>query len=386
MTEKSSLSISEAPGSGGIRFSLPKRNFTPGNNHNPFGQNYGNKRRAQQQMFDAYKNQYRPQNAGSGPTHKGNARGSSSPQRTSGEEEAKRIPSPPPPPTSPKREDSRISVGAGGASPIVGSPGAQQQAQGDWPPSLKEYVSRAFASVTNEHQRDIVQNLLKKKLEDAFKSQRAQAIDWDKEPLPFAGISASSPATSSSSAPLLPFRFGLSPRKASRWGADGAGPGAAGFGVRGDGGRARMSRGRGAGGFQANSRRRSPAGYRRPRSYSRSRSRSRSRSYSRSSRSYSSSRSRSRSRSPKSRGSRKFDRRRLDHPVDYTPTKGRRKFRDLGSESDSDSSPRGSRTPPSQKRRSVVDRNSSLKKGARGRGRGRGKALPDRKDGKKTKK
>ena len=310
---------------------MPKRNFTPGNKRNPF-QNYSNKRRAQQEMFDSYRKQQqqhqpllRKDNESQGPR---------TVQHDDMDVDRGRIPSPPalPPSSSGKENGSSVPTSAGQP--------AGSDATGDWPPSLKDYVSRAFASVRNEGDRDSIQDLLKKKLTDAFNNGRTKLIDWDKEPLPLDSIQ-SSPAIR----PGLNFNH-----KNSRWGPTSAA--ASGFSFR-EGNRAPRGRGH----FQG--RRRSPPGYRRPRSRSRSRSRSSS-PYSRSSRSYS--RSRSRSRSPSSRGGRR-DRRRKD-----THAHGRKKFRDLGSESDSDSGSRNSRSPVAR-RRSFVDKRVAVK-GARGRGRG----------------
>ena len=293
---------------------MPKRNFQPGNKRNPF-QNYSNKRRAQQDMFDNYRNQQQQLR-----------QGNESPQRTvqhaDMDVDRGRVPSPPPPP-SPGKEN--------GQSAPSSAQSSGADATGDWPPSLKDYVSRAFASVRNEGDRDMIQDLLKKKLTDAFNSGRTKLIDWDKEPLPHEMLTSSP-----SIRPGLNFNH-----KNSRWGPS------PGFSLR-EGNRA----GRGRGHFQG--RRRSPPGYRRPRSRSRSRSSS---PYSRSSRSYS--RSRSRSRSPPSRGGRRDRRRNEPH--------GRKKFRDLGSDSDSDSGSRSSRSPV-PRRRSFVER--KVEKSARGRGRG----------------
>ena len=318
----------EPPGSG-IRFSMPKRGFQPGNKRNPF-QNYSNKRRTQQEIFESYRKQHLQQNA---------IHSNASPQRTVQHEDRAvdhgRVPSPPPPPSSPCKENV--------SSTPTTTQSTSADATGDWPPSLKEYVSRAFASVRNEAERDLIQDLLKKKLTDAFNSGTTKLIDWDKEPLPHESLTSSSPR------PGLNFN-----QKNSRWGST------SGFGLR-DGYRG----GRGRGHFQG--RRRSPPGYKRPRSRSRSRSRSSS-PYSRSSRSYS--RSRSRSRSPP-HGARRDNRRRKNH--------GRNKFRDLGSDTDSDSGSRSSRSPP--RRRSFVDKRIP-EKGARGRGRG---AKSGQKDGKKGK-
>ena len=261
------------------------------------------------------------------------------------EVERGRVPSPSPP-SSPCKENSTPS-----AASVPTSPSSGADASGDWPPSLKEYVSRAFASVKDEKDRDLIQDLLKRKLTDAFNTGRSKMIDWDREPLPHEAPLSSSPQ------PGLSFNH-----KNSRWGSSG-------FHLRG-GNRGRMGRV----GFQGH-RNRSPPGYRRPRSRSYSRSRSSS-PFSRSSRSFS--RSRSRSRSPPSRSSRRSRRK--------SELKGRIKFRDLGSESDSDSGSGTSRSPV-PRRRSFVDKRIP-EKGVRGRGLGRGAKANqlNKKDTKKGKK
>ncbi|CAL1526348.1 unnamed protein product [Lymnaea stagnalis] len=59
------------------------------------------------------------------------------------------------------------------------------EAAGEWPQPLKDYVQRAFASVVNESQKDQVERVLKEKLTRIFNSPGgANAIDWDNEPLP----------------------------------------------------------------------------------------------------------------------------------------------------------------------------------------------------------
>lgn len=263
-------------------------------------------------------------------------------------------PSPPPLPKSPtpvenegsslpaKKPESPLAPGGTGGPPAA----TGKAVQGDWPESLKSYVSRAFASVQQEHERDLVQDWLKKRLESAFLSGESNKIDWDKEPLPLESIQSTKQNFV---------------KRNSRWGSITSSPGFSGL----RGGKRGGFKGRGGGGFQGNRNRRSPPGYRRPRSRSpRSRSRSRSSSFSRSSRSYSSSRSRSRSRSPRhSKGRKGTNSRRW---VDNRSP--RRKFRDLGSESDSDGG-----SSPSGRRRSVVDsKRQTVKSAAAARGSGRG--------------
>ena len=49
----------------------------------------------------------------------------------------------------------------------------------------REYVQRAFASVTNEDEKDQVERVLKEKLTRIFNSPGgANAVNWADEPLP----------------------------------------------------------------------------------------------------------------------------------------------------------------------------------------------------------
>lgn len=307
------LYIAEAPGAGGIRFNLPKRN-----------------------NFNAGK---AFQNQGPGKNQQQNNNNS----MQSGDDQSKENDvtsvlrgTPPPPPASPSLEPDPEDKGK--SPPTTGNANPMQS--GEWPPSLKLYVSRAFNSVTREADRDVMEHMLKEKLTMAFNAGQASTIDWDNEPLPLEGMV---PKT----------RYGLAISKKTRWdlgitespreitsprgGFRGRGRGR-GFQDQRQG----MLQGR-QGLYQG--RRRSPAGYRRPRSRSRSRSRS-----------YSRSRSRSRSRSPR----RDRDRRDRHRTRERAP-----RFRDLGS--DSDSSRSNSTSPP--RRKSFVDKRIPVK----GRGRGRGK-------------
>lgn len=54
---------------------------------------------------------------------------------------------------------------------------------GDWPPALKLYVQRCFASVSDE-QKDEMEQVLKDKLTVRFKSGSAMSHNWDVEPIP----------------------------------------------------------------------------------------------------------------------------------------------------------------------------------------------------------
>ncbi|XP_067671084.1 leukocyte receptor cluster member 8 homolog [Haliotis asinina] len=159
----------------------------------------------------------------------------------------------------------------------------------EWPPTLKAYVQRAFASVKNDIMKDQVESWLKTHLTQLFESGEAMTIDWDNEPLPIV--------------------FGASPShgpkaKRSRWEME----------------QVRQRRGRGVRGPYTNNR---VPTYRR----SRSRSRSRSKSYSR---------SRSRSRSPPNRrkGSRRYQKSESSSSLSsdedrYSHPKDKRKFSKL---------------------------------------------------------
>ncbi|KAJ7390246.1 Leukocyte receptor cluster (LRC) member 8 [Desmophyllum pertusum] len=54
----------------------------------------------------------------------------------------------------------------------------------EWPPSLREYVQRAFEKCETEIDKDQTEQFLKNMLTSAFKDGTAWVVDWDKEPLP----------------------------------------------------------------------------------------------------------------------------------------------------------------------------------------------------------
>ncbi|XP_041364212.1 leukocyte receptor cluster member 8 homolog [Gigantopelta aegis] len=175
----------------------------------------------------------------------------------------------------------------------------------DWPPSLKDYVQRAFSCATTEVQKDKLESFLKEKLTKVFNEGSTWSVDWSKEPIPNFGNRDTSFQPNSRQNKMDKSRpFG---------------------GMRGRGGR----RGLGRGIYSNN---RVPT-YRlrdsrsRTRSRSRSWSRSRSKSWSRSrSRSRSRSNSRSRSRSPNKRRRRQSRRRSNSlSPVDMGRIRERRK-------------------------------------------------------------
>lgn len=62
-----------------------------------------------------------------------------------------------------------------------------EEDEGDWPPSLKRYLKRAFETCA-KRQGSRIQLQLEKALHrivtDAMAENRMQTTDWDKEPLP----------------------------------------------------------------------------------------------------------------------------------------------------------------------------------------------------------
>ncbi|ESP01083.1 hypothetical protein LOTGIDRAFT_140003 [Lottia gigantea] len=54
----------------------------------------------------------------------------------------------------------------------------------DWPPALKKYVQKAFATFAHESHKDQIESILKERLTEVFKSGDAWSIDWENEPLP----------------------------------------------------------------------------------------------------------------------------------------------------------------------------------------------------------
>ena len=54
----------------------------------------------------------------------------------------------------------------------------------EWPPSLMDYISRAFSSCRNDQEKDKTESYLKDLLNGRLKSGSAYEIDWESEPLP----------------------------------------------------------------------------------------------------------------------------------------------------------------------------------------------------------
>jgi len=54
----------------------------------------------------------------------------------------------------------------------------------DWPPSLKNYVSRCFSKCVTDVDKDMVEVILKGKITAAASSNTLWSKNWDEEPLP----------------------------------------------------------------------------------------------------------------------------------------------------------------------------------------------------------
>ena len=54
----------------------------------------------------------------------------------------------------------------------------------EWPPSLMDYISRAFSACRNDKEKDKTEKYLKNLLNGRLKSGSAYEIDWESEPLP----------------------------------------------------------------------------------------------------------------------------------------------------------------------------------------------------------
>ncbi|CAC5384365.1 THP3 [Mytilus coruscus] len=75
----------------------------------------------------------------------------------------------------------------------VNSEKAAVAAQGEWPPSLRDYVQRAFSSVSDTDEKDKMETVLKELLTDVFSTGKAWSTDWSREPLPLGKKDSSSP-------------------------------------------------------------------------------------------------------------------------------------------------------------------------------------------------
>ncbi|XP_029180659.2 leukocyte receptor cluster member 8 homolog isoform X1 [Acropora millepora] len=88
-------------------------------------------------------------------------------------------PPPPPPPPSPYEKPKSESL-----LPAKDSSDDCALSAQEWPPSLREYVQRAFEKCETEADKDQTEQYLKNMLTNAFKDGSAWVIDWDKELLP----------------------------------------------------------------------------------------------------------------------------------------------------------------------------------------------------------
>lgn len=79
---------------------------------------------------------------------------------------------------------------------------------GQWPPELHEYVTRAFAVSSDEIDKDRIEIILKGKITKALNEGTMQTRDWKNEPLPVLTKSLSAKDTSS-----FPSNFKQSPQK-----------------------------------------------------------------------------------------------------------------------------------------------------------------------------
>ncbi|ELU09593.1 hypothetical protein CAPTEDRAFT_184770 [Capitella teleta] len=127
-------STNQAPGSGGIRFNLPKKN-----NLQPASAIAGFNQEPRKSFAQAL---------------------SGNDQYNKYEAEPRKAPTAP---TAPEKEVKEDSL---------------------WPQSLKVYVERCFASVKSDTEKDTMEKLLRDKLTAVFNSKTVDTIDWANEPLP----------------------------------------------------------------------------------------------------------------------------------------------------------------------------------------------------------
>lgn len=126
----------QAPGTGGIKFNLPKRQGITNNSfNNNFSRGKGRNKQFQQQ------NSIQKAQTGSTGGNEDKSRGSMS-----------------------------IDV--------------KTMSNDCWPPSLQRYVSRAYSRCKTDTDKDMVEIILKGKLIRAHKDGSMETTDWDKEPLP----------------------------------------------------------------------------------------------------------------------------------------------------------------------------------------------------------
>jgi len=84
-----------------------------------------------------------------------------------------------------KMEESKPTLGKmqviGGKTMVAGQ---ENQKKAEWPPSLMDYISRAFSSCRNDQEKDKTEKYLKNILNGRLKSGSVNEIDWENEPLP----------------------------------------------------------------------------------------------------------------------------------------------------------------------------------------------------------
>merc|ERR1719412_1201412 len=94
-----------------------------------------------------------------------------------------------------KKKKKKSAEGVVGAAPAVtgavaASPAAKEAlplpGAADWPPSLKNYVSKCFSHCVTDIDKDMVEILLKGKITAAAGSNSLWTKNWDDEPLPAA--------------------------------------------------------------------------------------------------------------------------------------------------------------------------------------------------------
>ncbi len=200
--------MNQGPRDSGVRFQLPKKNMKAGN---PF-------QHTPRQRFHN-----RSPYGGGGPRP---------PFLT-----PHRHPRPSPPPSAQLQDDDHTEAKSGEDPGLNQNAGTEPQGKGnestmqgvgnaaaaqqEWPRDLKNFVSRCFASVKDDDDKNAIEKYLKVKLTNAFNSGTAFKIDWDSEPVP---PLASASAKRSTSTPEKTDRRGVwgsgrgkSPVRGRRW-------------------------------------------------------------------------------------------------------------------------------------------------------------------------
>lgn len=163
-------------GPGGIRFSLPKKNRGRGaQNMNQRFQSPRGPRPNFDWQNKRGKSPSQQQNDRS--QARGGMGGPGSYRQDSGE-------------TSTRRDEADDVFDSRSKQP-VNSEKAAVAAQGEWPPSLRDYVQRAFSSVSDTDEKDKMETVLKELLTDVFSTGKAWSTDWSREPLPLVKVQPS---------------------------------------------------------------------------------------------------------------------------------------------------------------------------------------------------